>query len=66
MENRYEEQYLTSEQEYQNALESKILLYENFAKIIEDISNEDFRDIKELQDDLKLQLNDLGAELRSV
>lgn len=65
MENRYEEQYLTSEQEYQLKLESKLLLYENFKKIITDIIEESENGTVKT-DELKIQLNDLEAELRSV
>lgn len=59
------DEYCDVEDEYQFKLESKILLYENFTKIIKDILEES-EDGTVKVEDIKLQLNDLAVELRSV
>lgn len=59
------EVYLTSEEERNEVLGGKILLYENFTKILEELI-EDSENGKVNIDDLKLHLNDLKGELASV
>lgn len=59
------DEYCGIENEYQNKIESKLLLYENFKKIIMEIIEESENGIVKT-DELKIQINDLEAELRSV
>lgn len=59
------EMYLTSEEERNEILEGKILLYNNFTKILEELI-EDSENGEVKVEDIKLHLNDLKGELASV
>lgn len=57
--------YLTSEEERNEILEGKILLYENFTKILEELI-EDSENGNISVKDLRINLDDLKGELASV
>lgn len=62
-----DEVYLTSEEEQNEKLEGKLLLYENTIKFIDEMildAEEEKRDVR--REDIKLLLNDLKGELASV
>ncbi len=58
--------YLTDDQEHTRRLEEKLDLYETFKRVLKDLiyENEEVGNIK--IDELKLQINDLDSELKSV
>lgn len=61
------EVYLTSEEEQNEKIEGKLLLYENTIKFIDEMildAEEEKRDVR--REDIKLLLNDLKGELASV